>query len=159
MDKSLLFLSFAGAMLIPASARALQSQSSYGAYIVNGFQEIPVSKVSFALDEDIRREYCQYTMGWTDNAESPARDSARVLESKAHGSASCIRNALTFFTTVVITSPEYVNYGFDRFQQVQKIILILGENGKTGQMSGLIQYMGGNVPSAMINAFELRMAV
>jgi len=174
MKKLVLSLLCAGAVSIPASAFALQTQFVYNAFIPNGpgeAMDIPVGQVLFDLDADIpAARVCRYYYEWDSAGWFPISADGYVDEVKAHGGASCITNAMVPLSTILTldtTLPPpvvggWLSSGFDRFQQYHFLQnLVLGQDGELpGELNGIVQFANTptSPPSAMVNSFELEVA-
>lgn len=167
MKKLVLSLLCAGALSIPATASALPTQYAFNVFIVNGptgVSPISVGTMFFDLDADMTAipttpsaawlRGCRYYVEWDNYAYLPISADGFVVETKAHGAASCVANAYRSVTSVIVN--DGIFYGFDRFQQFRPIAyLTLGENAYGGDMNGLVQFGAGAVPSAMLNSITL----
>jgi hypothetical protein len=168
MKKLVLSLLCAGAMSISATASALPTQTPFNVFIVNGpGTTIPVGTMFFDLDADLTAipttpyaaflRGCRYYVEWDNWAYMPISADGFVVETKAHGAASCVANAYRAITSIV--QNDGVFYGFDRFQQFSQVAqLLVSENAYGGNMDGLIQYGYGAVPSAMLNSISIQPA-
>jgi hypothetical protein len=162
MKKIALSLLCAGALSIPASALALPTEAVFNVLIPNGpVVDLPAGQMLFDLDADLTGaayRACRYYVEWDNGAYLPISADGYVLEAKTHGTASCLYNAFAPVHTVVQNDPSYPFFGFDRFQQYRAVnLLIIGEDGESAQMNGIIQYKAtlGSPPSFMTNSVEL----
>jgi hypothetical protein len=160
MKKLMLSLLCAGAMSIPATALALPTQAVFAVSIINGPAAILVGNMLFDLDADLPGlRQCRYYYEWDNAAILPISADGFVVETKTHGAASCLTNAMTPVLSIVQNFGPVT--GFDRFQQFRPVSqLVLGENGLNGTMQGLIQFAATPVspPSFMVNAIALAIA-
>lgn len=149
---------------ICARASALDTRHVYNAHIVNGAAPIPVGQMLFDLDADLPMlgaRSCRYYVEWSNAANFSISGEGYLLESKAHGGASCLFNASRPVTSVLRNDTHAPFTGFDRFQQIQPCtMLVLGESALTAAAQGLIQFGGSPVspPSFMANSFEIEPA-
>jgi hypothetical protein len=165
MKKLALSLLCAGAMSIPASALALPTEAVFDVFIPNGpFIDLPVGQMLFDLDADLPGagvRACRYYVEWDNGAYLPISADGFVLEAKTHGAASCLTNAFTPINSIVQKDPTYPFYGFDRFQQFRLVnMFILGEDGYSAEMNGLISFAStvGSPASFMTNSLLLTIA-
>jgi hypothetical protein len=171
VKKLLLSLLAAGAMSIPASALALPTQAPFYVHIVNGAYDIPVGTMLFDLDSDVTGvvtnpilRACRYYVEWDNYALMPISADGFVLETKAHGAASCLQNSYFPVHTLVQADYTYPFYGFDRFQQFRPVaVFMLAEDGDLSgpvEITGLVGFGGAvgiSPPSTMLNSIELDM--
>jgi hypothetical protein len=165
MKKLVLSLLAAGAMSIPASALALPTEAVFDVFIPNGqFAVLPVGQMLFDLDADLPGagvRACRYYVEWDNGAFLPISADGFVLEAKTHGAASCLTNAFAPANTIVQKDPTFPFYGFDRFQQFRLVnMFILGEDGLSSEMNGIIQFAStvGSPASFMTNSLTLTIA-
>lgn len=165
MKKLVLSLLCAGITSISASAFALPTQAVFNVFIPNGpLVDLPVGQMLFDLDADLPGSYaraCRYYVEWDNGAYIPISADGYVLEAKTHGTASCLLNAFTPVHSVVQADPTYPFYGFDRFQQYRLVnMFILGEDGESAEMNGLVQFAAsvGSPASFMTNSIQLEYA-
>jgi hypothetical protein len=165
MKKLVLSLLCAGVMSTSASAFALPTEAVYDVFIPNGqFAVLPVGQMLFDLDADISTPYgraCRFYVEWDNGAYLPISADGFVLETKTHGAASCLTNAFTPVNGLVKNDDYVPFYGFDRFQQYRLVSLfILGEDGLSGEMNGIIQFKAtvGSPASFMTNSLTLTIA-
>lgn len=125
-------------------ANALPTQLVYDITMPNGPDPSNASEIGimiFALDADVCGA-CRYFAEWNSNFDEHALSTNCYLnEAKVHGAASCLRNSTRSFPTLITVDPALGCSGFDGGGQPQSIFLIVaGENGPSGDFSGLIQY-------------------
>jgi hypothetical protein len=112
MKKTLIALLSAAATTVSASAFALPTGAIYQAFVISGPSAIPVGEMIFDLDSDIPGFGCQYYYEWITNAVLPLSADGYVIETKAHGAASCLSNAFQpVNTTIQIAGVGFGGFG------------------------------------------------
>jgi hypothetical protein len=165
MKKLVLSLLAAGALSIPATALALPTEAVFDVFIPNGqFALLSVGQMLFDLDADLPGagvRACRFYVEWDNGAILPISADGFVLEAKTHGAASCLTNGFAPVNTIVQKDPTFPFYGFDRFQQFRLVnMFILGEDGLSAEMNGIIQFAStvGSPASFMTNSLTLTIA-
>jgi len=156
-----LAIALAAATMIPASALALDTGSTYDVRIINGKKAIDVGTWVITLDQfdaysdgkgyddddydPLEYEVCRYFVKWINDCELPSTANLYLDELMTPGNFDCEENSETGFSTLVFNSPGYKSRGFDKFNMKRTIHkLALGENDD-GDLYGVVQFNGGVV--------------
>jgi hypothetical protein len=151
-DKRWCSLACAGLLVLPASARALDTRASYSATIVQGKRSTPVGVLAFDLDHDVPFSSCAYFYGW-DNATAEASAQGYVDEIKTLAHRGCVDNSLANFPTIILLDNAFPACGFDASQNPRTVFaMTLGETSQ-GVLSGTVQLTSA---TAVVNSIVMR---
>ena len=146
----------AAAVMIPASAQALEVQKPRDAFIYSPTAQADVNvgqwhcfPESVQLVEYDFQEYCRYVCKWVNDCEESLSTNLYIDERIVAGYADCDENAAQAVLTDIRLAPGFVSRGFDRHNAKRTIqTLIQGESPQAGVNAtyGTIAFAGGGYP-------------